>query len=94
MFLFAKVDDLKSKATISSGQITFTLEKQDAEITWSRLQDERYKEKELTKKWREEAVLYSQERTAKQKERRAAEKDQQQKYAVRQQMKVSSDFRY
>lgn len=40
------------------------------------------------KQKRDEAVLYSQERATKLKERKSAEKDQQQKFAVRQQMQV------
>lgn len=88
--MHTEVDDAKSKATISSGQITFILEKKESGIDWPSIQHERHKDKEFTKSKREEAVLYSQERAAKLTERKAAEKDQQKKYAVRQQMKVRS----
>ena len=83
-----EVDDSKSKATISSGKITFLLEKKEPGITWDNVQHEKYKDKDFAMKEREKAVLYSQERAEKLREKKAAERDQQQKFAVRQQMQV------
>ena len=83
-----EVDDCKSKATISSGKITFLLEKKEPGVTWTDVQHEQHKDKDFAKRKREEAVLYSQERAEKVRERKAAERDQQQKFAVRQQMQV------
>ena len=84
-----EVDDSKSKATISSGKITFLLEKKGPGVAWTNVQHEQYKDKDFTKKKREEAISYSQARAEKLRERKAAEKDQQQKFAVRQQMQVN-----
>ena len=82
------MEDSKSKATISSGQITFQLEKKEPDVVWEHVQHEKYKEKGFSKRKRDEAVAFSQERALRQQERRATERDQQQKFAVKQQMRV------
>ena len=64
------------------------LEKKEPGLTWTDVQHEKHKDKDFTRRKREEAVLYSQERAEKLKERKAAERDQQQKFAVKQQMQV------
>ena len=89
-----EVDDSKSKATISSGKITFLLEKKEPGITWDDVQHEKCKDKDFAKKEREKAVLYSQDRAEKLREKKAAERDQQQKFAVRQQMQVIFEYLY
>ena len=94
MFLPSEVDDAKSKATISSGLITFVLEKKEPNVEWTKIQHDKHKDKDFTRGKRDEAVLYSQERATKLKERKAAEKDQQQKFTVKQQMKVRMMFSF
>ncbi len=87
------MDDSRSKATIRNGQITFELEKSE-DKTWPQLQDSRHKEKEFAKEKRHEAVLIAQQRAKEESERKAREKDQQKKFAVKQQMRVRSIFRF
>eukprot|EP00795_Rhopilema_esculentum_P012547 gene12547-3242_t len=93
VFLAAPVEDSKSKATISSGQITFQLEKKEPDVIWEHIQHEKFKEKGFSKMKRDEAVAFSQERALRQQERRATERDQQQKFAVKQQMRVEEEER-
>eukprot|EP00794_Sanderia_malayensis_P005280 gene5280-5948_t len=93
VFLNAPVDDSRSKAVIKNGQIHFELQKRDTESTWSLLQHEKHKDKEFMQIERQDAVSFAQQKAQEEAERRAKERDQQQKYTVKQQLLVEQEER-
>ena len=85
--LFNEVEDTKSKATFGNGVIKFQLVKKSAS-QWNQLHASESEDKEFMKRKREEAVGKAHDRAEKEKERKAAEKREQEKLALRKQMKV------
>lgn len=86
-FLFNKVDDAKSKATFGNGIIKFQLVKKNA-IQWHHLQAAESEDKEFMKRKREEAISKAHQRAERESAHKTVEKREQEKIALREQMKV------
>ena len=86
-FLFSGVDDAHGKATVGSGVVLFQLDKKQA-VLWNQLQATEAQDKEFMKRKREEAVQRAHTKAQEEKERRAKEKREDDRHAVREQMRV------
>ena len=86
-FLHNEVEDKKSKATFGNGVIKFQLVKKNP-IQWNQLLAAESEDKDFMKIKREEAINKAHERAEKEKELKAKEKREQEKLALREQMKV------
>lgn len=89
-FLSNEVEDTKSKATFGNGVIKFQLVKKNPG-QWNHLQAAESEDKEFMKRKREEAISKAHERAEKESQRKAAEKRDQEKIALREQMKVTRE---
>ena len=81
------MEDAKSKATFGNGIIKFQLVKKNP-VQWNHLQAAESEDKEFMKRKREEAINKAHERAEKESASKAAEKREQGKIALREQMKV------
>ena len=86
-FLHNEVEDKKSKATFGNGFIKFQLVKKNP-IQLNQLLAAESEDKDFMKIKREEAINKAHERAEKEKELKAKEKREQEKLALREQMKV------
>ena len=81
------MEDAKSKATFGNGMIKFQLVKKNP-VQWNHLQAAESEDKEFMKRKREEAIGKAHERAEKESACKAAERREQEKIALREQMKV------
>ncbi|XP_031558123.1 dynein assembly factor 4, axonemal-like [Actinia tenebrosa] len=91
-FLFAPVEDVKGKATVGNGAVVFSLIKKEAGI-WSSLQAPQAEDKEFKKRKRDEAIQMAHERALEIARIKENEKREQERYALKQQMKIEEDER-
>lgn len=90
--LYREIDDDASKATVTKTQVTFHLQKCKKEL-WGQLNASECKDKTVMKKIREEAVEYKQKREKEKAEKISKERDQQKKFAVREQIRLDTEER-
>ncbi|CAH1800547.1 unnamed protein product [Owenia fusiformis] len=91
-FLYAAVDDDSSSAKIGNGMVVFKLTKKSPEI-WPELQTNEIENKEALKAKRATAITYAQERSERKEKERAEQKRQDDKYALKEAMKLDSEER-
>uniref|UniRef100_A0A8C4PYG3 Dynein axonemal assembly factor 4 n=1 Tax=Eptatretus burgeri TaxID=7764 RepID=A0A8C4PYG3_EPTBU len=90
--LFGKVDDTRSSAKLGNGVALLTLHKQESGL-WPQLAIPESVDKASMCKFREEALVRSQERVKNEMEARAVQKRENQKYALDSMMKIEANGR-
>eukprot|EP00111_Clytia_hemisphaerica_P024703 TCONS_00072791-protein len=90
--LHDEIDDDISKATINNGQVLFHLQKVTAGL-WGQLHASLHKDKEYMKELRAQSLEQKQAKEQEKEKERAAMREQQKKYAVREQMRVDNEER-
>ena len=90
VYLRETVDENASKAKVSSGLVKFEYEKCVSEL-WTTLQADEVKDKKFMASARLKAIEDSHKKAKKLAEQRAKEKREQERFALREQMKVLSN---
>ena len=89
VYLKEVVNENSSKATISGGLVKFKFEKSEHEL-WNSLQAPEVEDKKFMAAARQKAVEDSHKKAQQLAEEKANEKREQERFALREQMKVSS----
>ncbi|XP_043934896.1 dynein axonemal assembly factor 4 isoform X2 [Protopterus annectens] len=90
VFLCAPIDDTKSSAKVGNGVVVFTLYKKELEL-WKSLS--LTDDKEKMQRIREQAVIKAQEKAKAEKEAKAVQKRDNEKYALQKTMKIEEEER-
>lgn len=91
-FLHESVDDISSTAQIGNGAVVFKLLKKETQL-WNELHHDRSDDKEFTKQKRDEAITRNQERAELSAKEKAEKKQEREKYAMNEMMRLEQEER-